>query len=249
MKGYKIMNPDMTCRGFKYEIGKTYKQDGKVDLCGNGFHFCKELSYCYNYYDFDKANIVCEVEALGEVEQDEYKTVTNEIKIVRKIEIDEILELLNLFTSSNRGSSNRGSSNQGSFNWGKDNSGSFNFGKYNDGSRNQGEFNSGSSNNGKFNYGSFNEGSRNRGSFNKGQWNFASNCVGVMNCNSFVGTKENCACFNIKTGLSLIQFYRKYLKVLKEIRNYDFKNISELPNYTQKKWDLICKSLRLYKIN
>jgi len=76
IKGYKVMNPDMTCRDFKFKVGKTYEQDGKIELCGNGFHFCKELGDCYKFYSFDKNNVVCEVEALGEVEQDEHKIVT-----------------------------------------------------------------------------------------------------------------------------------------------------------------------------
>ena len=34
---YKGMNSDMTCKGFQYEIGKTYKTD-KAKLCNYGFH-------------------------------------------------------------------------------------------------------------------------------------------------------------------------------------------------------------------
>ena len=36
---YKGMNSDMTCRDFKYEVGKTYKID-KVNLRECGFHAC-----------------------------------------------------------------------------------------------------------------------------------------------------------------------------------------------------------------
>ena len=64
-----------------------------------------------------------------------------------------------------------------------------------------------------------------------------------MNYVSFVGNKKNCACFNEYTGMTLIQFYRKYMTVLKEIRRYDFENISELPNFTQEKWNLIKSNL------
>ncbi len=31
MKAYKGFNKDMTCRGFQYEEGKEYEQDGKIE--------------------------------------------------------------------------------------------------------------------------------------------------------------------------------------------------------------------------
>ena len=38
MKGYKGFDKDLSCRGFQYEIGKTYECEGKITLCENGFH-------------------------------------------------------------------------------------------------------------------------------------------------------------------------------------------------------------------
>ena len=49
IKAYKILNHDYTCRGFKYEIGKTYRledEKGKLidpELCDRGFHACAKL--------------------------------------------------------------------------------------------------------------------------------------------------------------------------------------------------------------
>lgn len=41
MKGYKIMDPDMTCLGFQYEIGETYTMEDTPSLgSGVGFHYC-----------------------------------------------------------------------------------------------------------------------------------------------------------------------------------------------------------------
>ncbi|WP_390549816.1 hypothetical protein, partial [Qipengyuania sp. MTN3-11] len=34
----KGMDRDMTCRGFQFEVGKTYEQPGKIVACSNGFH-------------------------------------------------------------------------------------------------------------------------------------------------------------------------------------------------------------------
>ena len=44
MKGYKAMESDMTCRGYQYEIGKTFKMDCKPRLCSQGFHFCATVA-------------------------------------------------------------------------------------------------------------------------------------------------------------------------------------------------------------
>lgn len=38
MKGYKAFNKGLTCRNFKYEVGKTYEEQ-ELGLCRKGFHF------------------------------------------------------------------------------------------------------------------------------------------------------------------------------------------------------------------
>ena len=43
MEGYKVFEPDWTCRGFQYEVGKTFEEDVTPSCCNRGFHFCKEL--------------------------------------------------------------------------------------------------------------------------------------------------------------------------------------------------------------
>lgn len=43
MKGYKGFDKNLQCRGFQYEVGKTYELgDKKLEMCSNGFHFCKK---------------------------------------------------------------------------------------------------------------------------------------------------------------------------------------------------------------
>ena len=29
VRGFKVFNPDWTCRGFQYEVGKTYEMEGE----------------------------------------------------------------------------------------------------------------------------------------------------------------------------------------------------------------------------
>ena len=154
MKGYKVFNPDFTCRGFQYEAGKTYKTDGRPILCCNGFHFCEKVSDCFNYYSFDPRNKVAEVEALGEVvtEEDGGKSCTNEIKIVREVSWEEMLTL----------------ANSGKGNTGRNNSGDWNSGNRNSGNRNSGDCNSGNRNSGNWNSGNWNSGDWNKTNYSSG---------------------------------------------------------------------------------
>ena len=52
---YKGMNSDMSCKGFQYEIGKTYKTD-KAELCKCGFHACLNPLDVLDYYPKYKAS-------------------------------------------------------------------------------------------------------------------------------------------------------------------------------------------------
>jgi len=36
MKGYKAFDENLKCRNFQYEVGKTYKREGKIDILGHG---------------------------------------------------------------------------------------------------------------------------------------------------------------------------------------------------------------------
>ena len=145
-KGYKIFNPDLTCRGFQFEIGKEYKHEGNFKICNSGFHFCLKANDCFNYYKFDSKNIVCEVEALGEVQthSDDSKAATNHIKIIRQLTWSEVLEVVNL------GKDNTGHSNSGNWNTGDSNTGDSNTGNWNTGNRNTGYSNTGDRNTGAF---------------------------------------------------------------------------------------------------
>lgn len=93
MKAYKAFNPDMTCRGFQYEIGKTYEIQEEPIMCARGFHACLNLETVFRYYSPYKKPILCEVEVLGDVIHGRFfddKVVTNKIKIVRELTEDEV---------------------------------------------------------------------------------------------------------------------------------------------------------------
>lgn len=193
MKGYKVFNPDWTCRGFQYEVGKTFEEDVTPVCCDKGFHFCTKLVDCFGYYPFNPENKVAEVEALGDIDtnNDDSKCSTNKIKIVRELNWHEVLDLVNLGKACtglcNSGNCNSGSRNSGDCNTGNWNSGSRNSGDCNSGSCNTGDWNSGNRNSGDCNSGRHNTGHHNSGNGNSGDYNSGCHNAGDYNagdCNS-----------------------------------------------------------------
>ena len=190
MKGYKVFNPDWTCRGFTYRVGETYEMKEGPELCKKGFHFCPKAADCFGYYGFDPENKVAEVEALGDIDGDGDKRCTNKLRVVREIPWPELLEMVNTGRnntgSRNTGDLNTGSRNTGDLNTGSRNTGSRNTGNWNTGSRNTGSRNTGHGNTGDWNTGSRNTGHRNTGNWNTGDlntgdWNTGSRNTGDLN--------------------------------------------------------------------
>ena len=166
IKGYKVFNPDWTCRGFQYKVGETFTHNGNIMMCGRGFHFCRKASDCFNYYEFNSENKVAEIEALGDVETQGDKSVTDVIRIVREIEWHELLTIVNEGTDCT-GLCNTGNRNTGNRNTGDCNTGDCNTGDCNTGNRNTGDWNTGDWNTGNRNTGFFNTNSQPLYMFNK----------------------------------------------------------------------------------
>ena len=174
IKGYKVFNQDWTCRGKKYEVGKIYTQGGKLEVCGNGLHFCKIAVDCFNYYRFDSTNRVAEVIAHGDIAEEKDKCCTDKLEIVREVSWGEVLTLVNAGNSNtgyrnagdhNTGNSNTGYRNTGDYNTGDCNTGNCNTGNCNTGHRNTGDYNTGTCNTGDYNTGDFNSSNYNTGFF------------------------------------------------------------------------------------
>ena len=58
VKGYKVFNPDWTCRKKQYTCPRRFEEEGELDVCGHGMHFCQTAAACFNYYDFNSKNKV-----------------------------------------------------------------------------------------------------------------------------------------------------------------------------------------------
>lgn len=83
VKGFKATNRDMTCRNYQFGIGK-FHHEGVVHPCNSGFHFCKDITDVFTYYNPHCR--IFEVIGSGTVFDKEDKTVCSDIEFVREID-------------------------------------------------------------------------------------------------------------------------------------------------------------------
>ena len=197
VKGYKVFNPNWTCKGKQYTCPGTFEEDVNPSVCNVGMHFCKNAADCFRYYDFDPNNHVAEVIAHGTVAEGEDKCATNKLEIVREIPWAEVLEIVNTGKACT-GRCNSGNWNSGNRNSGDWNSGNRNSGNWNSGNRNSGDWNSGNCNSGNWNSGNRNSGDWNSGNCNSGDCN--SGDCNSGDCNSGNRNSGDCNSGNRNSG-------------------------------------------------
>ena len=182
--GFKVFNPDWTCspngNTKQYACPGKFEEEGELNICGHGMHFCQIAADCFNYYSFDSSNKVAEVIAYGDVRTDGNKSCTDKLEIVREITWDEVLRIVNLGKNCT-GFCNTGDCNTGDCNTGDRNTGDRNTGERNTGNCNTGNCNTGNCNTGNRNTGNRNTGDRNTGNRNTGDWNKSSFNTGCFN--------------------------------------------------------------------
>ena len=177
--GFKVFRPDWTCspngNTKQYTCPGKFEEEGELDVCGHGMHFCQTAADCFNYYSFNSENKVAEVIAYGDVRTDGDKSCTDKLEIVREISWDEVLRIVNIGKNCtgrcNTGNRNTGDWNTGDWNTGDWNTGDCNTGDCNTGDRNTGNRNTGNRNTGDCNTGDWNTGDWNKSSFNTGCFN------------------------------------------------------------------------------
>ena len=200
VKGFKVFNPDWTCRDKQYTCPGEFKEDVKPMACSAGMHFCPDLKDCFGYYQNNPNNHCAEVIALGEVAQDGNKCATNHLQIIREIPWDEVLKRVNQGKGCtgicNTGDCNTGNCNTGDCNTGNWNTGNWNTGNWNTGNWNTGNCNTGNWNTGDCNTGNWNTGNWNTGNCNTGNWNTGDCNTGNWNTGNWNTGNWNSASFS-----------------------------------------------------
>lgn len=129
VKGFKVFHSDWTCspngHTKQYTCPGKFEEEGELDICSHGMHFCQTAADCFNYYSFNSENKVAEVIAYGDVKTGGNKLCTDKLEIVREIPWDEVLRIVNT------GKNCTGRCNTGDYNTGDWNKSSFNTGCFN----------------------------------------------------------------------------------------------------------------------
>ena len=129
MIGYKCTDMNGCCRGFKFEVGKTYTKDTpkeELKCCTDKvFHFCREIYAIEKESNYKLTESRLFEVISGDFIRDGDKYGTNSITILREIKGEEKQELINS-GDWNSGDCNLGNRNSGNWNSGDCNSGFFN---------------------------------------------------------------------------------------------------------------------------
>mgnify|MGYP000404489629 CR=1 FL=1 len=87
IKAYKAFNKDLSCRGFKYEVGKEYEETGDIKACEKGFHACPYPLDVFGHYT-PAGSRFCEVEQSGKIDDSESdKVCSSKIRIGAELDI------------------------------------------------------------------------------------------------------------------------------------------------------------------
>ena len=98
---YKAFGMDMQCRGYQYEVGKTYTHNSEVKLCESGFHACEYPLDVFSYYPPARSQFAI-VEQAGNLDRhgNDSRVASESITVKAKIDIAEMVKASIEYTSS-----------------------------------------------------------------------------------------------------------------------------------------------------
>ena len=90
----KGFDSNLSCRGFQFEIGKTYSVEGEIKACKNGFHACPAEHHPLSVFEFypPAGSRFAEVQQSGETNSTGKKLASATITISAEISLGELTE-------------------------------------------------------------------------------------------------------------------------------------------------------------
>ena len=91
---YKGFDANLQCRGFQFELGKSYTHQGEVKACEGGFHACEDPLSVLRYYAPNKSRYAI-VEQSGQLSShdDDTKIASQHIAIKTEISIADLVKV------------------------------------------------------------------------------------------------------------------------------------------------------------
>ena len=93
IKAYKAFDKDWKCRGFQFEVGKSYTHNGDVKACNSGFHavtFPLDMFKYYNPCSSQFAMVECS--GVLDYETSDSKLASQHLKVDKEIGFKEIVK-------------------------------------------------------------------------------------------------------------------------------------------------------------
>ena len=116
IKSYKGFDKNLSCRGFKYELGKEYEEENAI-ACEKGFHACENPIDVFSYYPPSDGNRFCMVDQDGIISKNgnDSKVASSKIKISAEIGIIGIAKAAVEYTLSKINFADNKESNTGDY--------------------------------------------------------------------------------------------------------------------------------------
>lgn len=85
MYAYKGFEPNLSCRGYQFVMGKNVTEE--ANCARNGFHCAENPLDCLSYYSDMDRSIYCLVQPSGDIDEDDWdsKIACTELTILRRL--------------------------------------------------------------------------------------------------------------------------------------------------------------------
>ncbi|MGE4857955.1 hypothetical protein AB8954_22230 [Yersinia enterocolitica] len=91
---FKGFDQKLQCRGYQFEIGKTFTHEGKVEACGSGFHACEAPFDVFGYYSPASSRYAV-TESFGTIDREEdgdTKIASASITITEELTLPQFIQ-------------------------------------------------------------------------------------------------------------------------------------------------------------